>query len=44
MEEVEFKFSVDWTKPAFFCGLDVHKLLLAQELGHGEDYIHWIKL
>ena len=29
MEEVEFKFLVDWTKPAFYCGLDVHKYELA---------------
>jgi len=26
---VEFKFLVDWTKPAFYCGLDVHKYELA---------------
>lgn len=25
MEEIEFKFSVDWTKTAFYYGLDVHK-------------------
>lgn len=29
MEEVEFKFLVDYTKPAFYCGLDVHKYELA---------------
>ncbi|MBD3254814.1 MAG: IS110 family transposase [Candidatus Lokiarchaeota archaeon] len=29
MEEVEFKFSVDYSKPAFYCGLDVHKYELA---------------
>lgn len=29
MEEVKFKFSVDWTKSAFYCGLDVHKHELA---------------
>jgi len=29
MEEIEFKFSVDWTKNAFYCGLDVHKYELA---------------
>jgi len=29
MEEIEFKFLVDWTKPAFYCGLDVHKYELA---------------
>ena len=29
MEDIEFKFSVDWTKPAFYCGLDVHKYELA---------------
>lgn len=29
MEDVEFKFLVDWTKPAFYCGLDVHKYELA---------------
>ena len=29
MEEIEFKFLVDYTKPAFYCGLDVHKYELA---------------
>jgi len=29
MEEKEFKFLVDWTKTAFYCGLDVHKHELA---------------
>jgi len=29
MEEVEFKFLVDYSKPAFYCGLDVHKYELA---------------
>lgn len=29
MEDIEFKFLVDWTKPAFYCGLDVHKYELA---------------
>ena len=29
MEEIEYKFSVDWTKPDFFCGLDVHKYELS---------------
>jgi len=29
LEDVEFKFLVDWTKPAFYCGLDVHKYELA---------------
>jgi transposase len=29
MEEIEFKFSVDWTKSIFYCGLDVHKYELS---------------
>ena len=29
MEEFEFKFLVDYTKPTFYCGLDVHKYELA---------------
>ena len=29
MEEIEFKFSVDWTSIDFYCGLDVHKHELA---------------
>jgi len=29
MEDTEFKFSVDWTKSDFFCGLDVHKYELS---------------
>ena len=37
MEEVEFKFSVDWTKPAFFCGLDVHKYELAVAVYSKDD-------
>jgi len=37
MEEVEFKFSVDWTQPAFFCGLDVHKYELAVAIYSKDD-------
>jgi transposase len=29
MEKIEFKFLVDYSKPAFYCGLDVHKYELA---------------
>ena len=36
MEEVTFKFSVDWTKTAFYCGLDVHKHELAVAI-YGKD-------
>jgi len=37
MEKVEFKFSVDWTKPVFFCGLDVHKYELAVAVYSKDD-------
>jgi transposase len=37
MEEVKFKFSVDWTKPVFFCGLDVHKYELAAAVYSRDD-------
>ena len=37
MEEVEFKFSVDWTKSTFFCGLDVHKYELAVAIYSKDD-------
>jgi len=37
MEEIKFKFSVDWTKPAFFCGLDVHKYELAVAVYSKDD-------
>jgi transposase len=37
MEEIEFKFSVDWTKPGFFCGLDVHKYELAVAVYSKDD-------
>jgi len=37
MEEVEFKFSVDWTKPAFFCGLDIHKYELTVTVYSKDD-------
>lgn len=36
MEEVEFKFSVDWTKTIFYCGLDVHKHELSMAI-YSED-------
>jgi transposase len=37
MEETEFKFSVDWTKPVFYCGLDVHKYELAVAVYSRDD-------
>jgi transposase len=37
MEELEFKFSVDWTKSAFYCGLDVHKYEIAVALYSQDD-------
>lgn len=37
MEEIEFKFSVDWTKTAFYCGLDVHKYELAVAIYSRDD-------
>ncbi len=37
MDEVEFKFSVDWTKPSFYCGLDVHKYELSAAIYSNED-------
>lgn len=37
MEEITFKFSVDWTKPAFYCGLDVHKYELAVAIYSKDD-------
>jgi transposase len=37
MEDIEFKFSVDWTKSAFYCGLDVHKYELATALYSQDD-------
>ncbi len=37
MEEIEFKFSVDWTKSAFYCGLDVHEHELAVALYSQDD-------
>ena len=37
MEEIEFKFSVDWTKTALYCGLDVHKYELAVAIYSRDD-------
>ncbi|MHA1726644.1 MAG: hypothetical protein ACTSXH_17705 [Promethearchaeota archaeon] len=37
MEEIEFKFSIDWTKSAFYCGLDVHEHELAVALYSQDD-------
>jgi transposase len=37
MEEVKFKFSVDWTKSIFYCGLDVHKYELAVAVYSKDD-------
>ncbi|TXT67369.1 MAG: hypothetical protein BAJALOKI1v1_110025 [Promethearchaeota archaeon] len=37
MEEIKFKFSVDWTKSAFYCGLDIHKYELAVALYSQDD-------
>jgi len=37
MEDIEFKFSVNWTKSFFFCGLDVHKHELAVAIYSKDD-------
>lgn len=37
MEEVKFNFSVNWTKSAVYCGLDVHKYELATKLYSQDD-------
>jgi len=37
MEDIEFKFSVNWTKTLFFCGLDVHKHELAVAIYSKDD-------
>jgi len=37
MEEKPFKFSVDWTKTACYCGLDVHKYELAVAVYSKDD-------
>ncbi|MHA1755911.1 MAG: IS110 family transposase [Promethearchaeota archaeon] len=37
MEEIKFKFSVNWTKTTFYCGLDVHKHELAVAIYTKDD-------